>query len=127
MKFAGTVQSGRVLIDGFGIGDVGNIVLRDRKHLAEDGLIVVVATVDLSQRLLIGGPDIVSRGFVYVREAEELMEEMRKVALASIEGSLDRGVSDRTEIKARLKDDIARFISRETKRKPMILPIMMSL
>ncbi len=127
MKFAGTVQSGRVLIDGFGIGDVGNIVLRDRKHLAEDGLIVVVATVDLSQRLLIGGPDIVSRGFVYVREAEDLMEEMRKVALASIEGSLDRGVSDRTEIKTKLKDDIARFISRETKRKPMILPIMMSL
>ncbi|MBQ4298119.1 MAG: ribonuclease J, partial [Clostridia bacterium] len=75
----------------------------------------------------IGGPDIVSRGFVYVREAEDLMEEMRKVALASIEGSLDRGVSDRTEIKTKLKDDVARFISRETKRKPMILPIMMSL
>ncbi len=126
MRFNGTVPSGKLLVDGFGVGDVGNIVLRDRKHLSQDGLVVVVASVDMEQRLLVSGPDIVSRGFVYVRESEELMEETRQVALAAIEGCLDRGVSDWMEMKGKLRDDIARFISKETKRKPMILPIIMS-
>ena len=126
IRFNGTVPSGKVLIDGFGIGDVGNIVLRDRKHLSQDGLVVVVASIDMEYRLLMSGPEIVSRGFVYVRESEELMEETRKVALAAIEGCLDRGCSDYMEIKAKVRDDIARFISKETKRKPMILPIIMS-
>ena len=126
IRFNGTVPSGKVLIDGFGIGDVGNIVLRDRKHLSQDGLVVVVASIDMEYRLLMSGPEIVSRGFVYVRESEELMEETRKVALAAIEGCLDRGTTDYMEIKAKVRDDIARFISKETKRKPMILPIIMS-
>ncbi|MBE6641139.1 MAG: ribonuclease J [Ruminococcaceae bacterium] len=126
MRFNGTVPSGKLLVDGFGVGDVGNIVLRDRKHLSQDGLVVVVASVDMEQRLLVSGPDIVSRGFVYVRESEELMEETRQVALAALEGCLDRGVSDWMEMKGKLRDDIARFISKETKRKPMILPIIMS-
>ncbi|MBQ5808954.1 MAG: ribonuclease J [Clostridia bacterium] len=126
MRFNGTVPSGKLLVDGFGVGDVGNIVLRDRKHLSQDGLVVVVASVDMEQRLLISGPDIVSRGFVYVRESEELMEETRQVALNAIENCLDRNVSDWMEMKGKLRDDIARFISKETKRKPMILPIIMS-
>ncbi|MBQ1212247.1 MAG: ribonuclease J [Clostridia bacterium] len=126
MRFNGTVPSGKLLVDGFGVGDVGNIVLRDRKHLSQDGLVVVVASVDMEQRLLISGPDIVSRGFVYVRESEELMEETRQVALNAIENCLDRNVTDWMEMKGKLRDDIARFISKETKRKPMILPIIMS-
>ncbi len=126
MRFNGTVPSGKLLVDGFGVGDVGNIVLRDRKHLSQDGLVVVVASVDMEQRLLVSGPDIVSRGFVYVRESEELMEETRQVALNAIENCLDRNVTDWMEMKGKLRDDIARFISKETKRKPMILPIIMS-
>ena len=126
MRFNGTVPSGKLLVDGFGVGDVGNIVLRDRKHLSQDGLVVIVASVDMEQRLLVSGPDIVSRGFVYVRESEELMEETRQVALNAIENCLDRNVTDWMEMKGKLRDDIARFISKETKRKPMILPIIMS-
>ena len=126
MRFNGTVPSGKLLVDGFGVGDVGNIVLRDRKHLSQDGLVVIVASMDMEQRLLVSGPDIVSRGFVYVRESEELMEETRQVALNAIENCLDRNVTDWMEMKGKLRDDIARFISKETKRKPMILPIIMS-
>ncbi|MBR0326318.1 MAG: ribonuclease J, partial [Clostridia bacterium] len=110
MRFNGTVPSGKLLVDGFGVGDVGNIVLRDRKHLSQDGLVVVVASVDMEQRLLISGPDIVSRGFVYVRESEELMEEMRQVVISSMEACLgSRQRSDWYQIKGRVKDDLAKF------------------
>lgn len=126
MRFNGTVPSGKVLIDGYGIGDVGNIVLRDRRHLAQDGLVVVVASIDMQEGLLVSGPDIVSRGFVYVREAEELMDRTRKVAHDAIEKCLDSGINDWMEIKTKVRDDVARLITRETKRKPMILPIIMS-
>ena len=126
MRFNGTVPSGKVLIDGYGIGDVGNIVLRDRRHLAQDGLVVVVASIDMQEGLLVSGPDIVSRGFVYVREAEELMDRTRKAAHDAIESCLESGVDDWMEIKTKVRDDVARLISRETKRKPMILPIIMS-
>ncbi len=125
--WAGTVPSGRVLVDGYGVGDVGNIVLRDRRHLAQDGLIVVVATVDFYNRQLISGPDIVSRGFVYVRESEELMEEAKQIALEAVTDALDDWEnSDRMLLKKRVKDDLTRFLYNKTKRKPMILPVIMN-
>ena len=125
-RFAGTVPAGKILVDGYGVGDVGNIVLRDRRHLAQDGLIVVVATVDMEMRDLISGPDIVSRGFVYVREAEELMEEARLIANDAINDILySNGKIDRIQLKKRVKDDLTKFLYAKTKRKPMILPIIM--
>ena len=123
--WGGTVPAGVVLIDGYGIGDVGNIVLRDRKHLSQDGLIVVVATVDSVSGLRVAGPDIVSRGFVYVRESEELMEEVRKIAVDAIDISLRRSGTDWFEMKTAIKDDITKFLYAKTKRKPMVLPIIM--
>ncbi len=123
--WGGTVPSGVVLIDGLGVGDVGNIVLRDRKHLSQDGLIVVVATVDAVSGLRVAGPDIVSRGFVYVRESEELMEEVRRIAVDAIDISLRRSGLDWYEMKAAVKDDITKFLYTKTKRKPMVLPIIM--
>ena len=127
-RFTGTVPSGKVLVDGYGVGDVGNIVLRDRLHLAQDGLIVVVATVDTYSRLLLSGPDIVSRGFVYVRESEDLMEEVRQVALDAVNDVLNarRQEVDRMLLKKRVKDDLTRFLYNKTKRKPMILPVIMN-
>ena len=123
--WGGTVPAGVVLIDGYGIGDVGNIVLRDRKHLSQDGLIVVVATVDSASGLRVAGPDIVSRGFVYVRESEELMEEVRKIAVDAIDISLRRSGLDWFEMKTAIKDDITKYLYGKTKRKPMVLPIIM--
>ena len=126
-RWGGTVPAGKVLIDGYGVGDVGNIVLRDRRHLAEDGIIVVVAGIDTDSRLLLSGPEIVSRGFVYVRESEELMENARKLVIRSIEAELDRdGYVDRMQLKNRIRDDLAKYLYAQTKRKPMILPIVMN-
>ena len=125
MKFNGTVPSGKILVDGTGVGDVGNIVLRDRRHLGEDGLIVVVAAIDIENGLLISGPDIVSRGFVYVRESEELMEKVRKVAKDAIEWCFDNGHNEWNEIKSQVRDKLSKFLYQKTKRKPMILPIIM--
>ena len=126
-RFNGTVPAGKVLVDGYGVGDVGNIVLRDRRHLAQDGLIVVVATVDTDEKLLISGPDIVSRGFVYVRESEELMEEARQIAYEALADALDcRGQVDRMQLKKNVKDDLTRYLYAKTKRKPMILPVIMN-
>ena len=123
-KFNGVVPAGRVLVDGYGVGDVGNIVLSDRRHLSQDGLIVIVASVDLQTGLLLSGPDIVSRGFVYVREAEDLMEEIRQIATESICTSLDARRPDRMEMKNRIKEDLTKFLYARTKRKPMVLPII---
>lgn len=126
MCINGTVPSGRVLVDGAGVGDVGNIVLRDRKHLSQDGLIVVVATVNVDELSIISGPDIVSRGFVYVREAEDMMEQAREIAHDSIYACLNNGVTEWTQIKTRVKDDLSAFFFEQTKRKPMILPVVMN-
>ncbi len=123
--FAGEVPSGKVLVDGAGVGDIGNVVLRDRKHLAEDGLVVVVATVQDGE--IISGPDIVSRGFVYVKESEELMRRVREVAATAIGKVLGRRYTDWAQIKSTIRDDLAKFIFKETKRKPMILPIIMDI
>lgn len=123
----GTVPSGRVLVDGYGVGDVGSIVLRDRKHLAEDGLIVVVATIDGSNGTLVSGPDIVSRGFVYVRESEPLMDEARKVAREVLEQCAQAGITEWGTIKTRVKDAMSKLLYERTKRSPMILPVIMEI
>ncbi len=126
-RFGGTVPSGRVLVDGYGVGDVGNIVLRDRLLLSQDGLIVVAATVCADGGYLLSGPDIISRGFVYVRESEDLMEEMRVIAEDVIKAGLaGKNRADWYQIKNRVKDDLAKFIYGKTKRKPMILPMIMN-
>ena len=125
-KWAGTVPAGRVLVDGYGVGDVGNIVLRDRRHLAQDGLIVIVATIDTVERSIISGPDVVSRGFVYVREAEELMEEVRSIATEAIMDCFESNMLDWNHIKGAVKDDLTKYLYQKTKRKPMILPVIMN-
>ena len=126
-KISGTVTAGKVLVDGYGVGDVGNIVLRDRLLLSQDGLIVVVATVSSDGGYLLSGPDIVSRGFIYVRESEDLMEEMRQVVLQTINGCLRANNKlDWYHIKGRVKDDLAKYIYSSTKRKPMIIPMIMN-
>lgn len=123
-KQIGTVQAGKILVDGLGVGDVGNIVLRDRKHLAEDGLIIVVATISSANKSLISKPDIISRGFVYVREAENLMDGIREAATESILAALGRKNVDWAIIKSRLRSEVAKYIYDTTKRSPMILPII---
>ena len=123
-KLIGEVPAGNVLVDGAGVGDIGSVVLRDRKHLAEDGLVVVVATVD-DYGEIVSGPDVVSRGFVYVKESEELMQRVKDVAALSITKALSKKVRDWATIKGTVRDDVAKFIYKETKRRPMILTIIM--
>ena len=125
-RFAGVVPAGQVLVDGYGVGDVGNIVLRDRKHLSQDGLIVVVASVDSENNMLLSGPDLVSRGFVYVRENEPLMVEAKQLVQRTMLNMLKvRDSSDRMRLKTRVRDDLSRFLFQKTGRKPMILPVIM--
>lgn len=126
-KRAGNVPAGKVLIDGLGVGDVGNIVLRDRRHLSQDGLIVVVATIDITEMTLVSGPDIISRGFVYVREAEELMDEIRNISYEVLTNALDNGVTEWTQLKNGVKDALTKYLFQKTKRKPMILPVIMNI
>lgn len=126
-RFAGTVPAGNILVDGSGVGDIGSVVLRDRKILSEDGLVVVVATVDTSSGELVSGPDIVSRGFVYVKESEELVERARRVAESTLARASVRRYDDRMQLKALLRDELSRFIFKETKRRPMILPIIVEI
>ena len=126
-RFVGAVPAGKALVNGNSVGEIGNIVLRDRRHLSQDGLVVVVAGVDFGAKLLITEPDIVSRGFVYVREAEELMDEIKAVAQQSIEDYLDNArMVDRTALKTKLKEDLSKYLYSKTKRRPMILPIIMN-
>lgn len=124
-SFAGIVPSGKVLVDGSGVGDIGSVVLRDRRHLAEDGLVVVVATVDFHSRYIVSGPDIVSRGFVYVKESEPLVEGAKMAAETALERSLKARQIDYAQIKNNIRDELAKYIYKETKRKPMILPVLM--
>ena len=119
------MPNGSVLIDGLGIGDVGAVVLRDRKHLAEDGLLIIVVTIDKESGVVIAGPDIVSRGFIYVREAEDLMEELRVQCEMSLDRCQDEGVRDWNGIKGALKSTVSDYLFKKTKRSPMILPIIM--
>ena len=124
MKITGNVPSGRVLVDGLGVGDVGAIVLRDRKHLSEDGLIIAVATIDSATGEILAGPDIVSRGFVYVRESEELIDEAQKVLYDTLQSCLTRNMREWGALKNKMKDALSEFIYQKTKRSPMILPII---
>lgn len=124
-EISGHVPCGSILVDGLGVGDVGNIVLRDRQHLAEDGILIVVLTLERFSNQLLSGPDIVSRGFVYVRESEGLMEEARHVVEDAITDCMDRHVSDWGKIKNVIKDSLSDFLWKRTKRSPMILPIIM--
>ena len=119
--------AGKVLIDGSGIGDVGNIVLRDRKNLAENGLIIAVATVSMDMGILMSGPEIISRGFVYVRESEELVNGAKAVATTALVDALNKGMREWNELKGVIKSSISKFIYNETKRKPIILPILMNI
>ncbi len=126
-RIAGTVTAGRVLVDGFGVGDVGNIVLRDRKHLSQDGLLVVVVTISKDSGSVIAGPDIISRGFVYVRESEDLMEEIKKVVKRSLDECLNNNFTEWATIKSEIKNGVSKFLFEKTARKPMILPIIMEI
>ena len=124
-ELTGTVPSGRVLVDGLGVGDVGNIVLRDRQHLSQDGLIIIVLTMDSTTGEIVSGPDVISRGFVYVRESENLMEEVKKVIRDEVSEFEANHVTDWSTIKSTLKDNLRDYIFQKTKRDPMILPIIM--
>ena len=124
MKELPPVQAGKVFVDGLGVGDVGSIVLRDRKHLGQDGLIIIVASLDVYDGHVISGPDIVSRGFVYVRESERLLEEVKQTALAILEDCAENNVHEWGIIKNRIKDDVSKLIGQRTRRAPMILPIL---
>jgi len=126
-KINGNVTAGRVLVDGLGVGDVGNIVLRDRKHLSQDGLIVVVITTEGETGNVIAGPDIISRGFVYVRESEDLMEQVREVTRLALQKCEDKKKNDWAAKKSIIKDTLRDFLYEKTKRKPMILPIIMEI
>ncbi len=124
-EVTGRVPVGSILVDGLGVGDVGNVVLRDRQHLAEDGIVIVVMSLERASGELLAGPDIVSRGFVYVRESDELMDEARYVVDVAIQACLDKGITDWGKLKATTKDVLSDLIWKKTKRRPMILPIIM--
>lgn len=124
MKPTPDVPAGSVFVDGIGVGDVGSIVLRDRKHLAEDGLIIAVCAIDSTTRRIVSGPDMVSRGFVYVRESEELMDIARKLAFQAVEDCAAEGVREWSAIKIRIRDSLSKFLYERTRRNPMILPII---
>lgn len=126
-KKNGTVPAGIVLVDGTGVGDVGSVVLRDRKHLAQDGMLVVCVNISGMDGSLISGPDIITRGFIYVKESDELMEELRQVTLEAIDRCNRKHVRDWTTIKSAIKNDLSGFLYRTTKRNPMILPIIMEI
>ena len=123
-KFTGSVPSGRILVDGAGVGDVGSVVLRDRKHLAQDGMIVVVVNLSSEDGSVISGPDIITRGFVYVKEAENLMEEMRVIVAHTLDRCVSGGVRDWSALKANIKSDLSAYLFKNTKRNPMILPVI---
>ena len=124
-KLNGTVPAGKVFVDGYGVGDVGSVVLRDRKHLAEDGMIVVVTSMSGENGAVVSGPDIITRGFVYVKESEELMEELRRVAVEALSRCERSHTTDWSAIKAEIKNDLSGFLYKKTKRNPMILPVIM--
>lgn len=126
-RLGNSVPAGRLLVDGLGIGDVGTAVLRDRKHLSEDGLLVIVVTVDATTGVVIAGPDIVSRGFVYVKEAEALMEELRTISQMALDRCSVENLRDWNSLKSAIKGDVSDYLFKKTKRSPMVLPIIMEI
>ena len=123
----GKVPSGIVLVDGLGVGDVGNIVLRDRRQLSQDGILIIVVTMDKEMGAVVAGPDIVSRGFVYVRESEELMEEAKEKVKMALEKCEDNNITEWAVIKSNVRDALGRYLYERTRRRPMILPIIMEI
>jgi len=123
-EITGQIHTGDILVDGLGVGDVGNVVLRDRQRLAEDGIIIVALSLTANSEYLAGGPDIVSRGFVYVRESDEMMDEAREIVLEAVEDCLDRGVKDWSRIRSSIRDALGGYVWKTTQRRPMILPII---
>lgn len=123
-EVVGQVHVGDIMVDGLGVGDVGNVVIRDRQRLAEDGIIIVALSLEKGSGMLVGGPDIVSRGFVYVREADEMMEEATQVVLESVEDCLDRGIKDWSRIRNAIRDSLGGYVWKTTQRRPMILPVI---
>lgn len=126
-RVAGKVTAGKVLVDGLGVGDVGNIVLRDRRMLSQDGILIVVVTINRETGLVMAGPDIVSRGFVYVRESEELIEEAKTKVKSALDKCNYRGVCEWSSIKSQVRDTLGKFLYEKTRRRPMILPIIMEI
>ena len=126
-KINGTVPAGRVFVDGYGVGDVGSVVLRDRKHLAEDGMIVVCVNLSSEDGSIITGPDIITRGFIYVKESEDLMDELKEVAMEAIDRCQRKRVRDWSAIKSAIKNDLSGYLYKTTKRNPMILPVIMEI
>lgn len=127
MKVTGTVQAGHVMVDGLGVGDVGSIVLRDRKHLSEDGIIIAVVTIDSIDGHIVSGPDVISRGFVYVRESEQLMENARTLVQNVLEDCSDKNIREWGVLKGKVKDELSHYLYEKTKRSPMILPVIMEI
>ena len=123
----GKVASGRVLIDGLGVGDIGNIVLRDRKQLSQDGILIVVVTLNKETKQVVAGPDIVSRGFVYVREADQLMGEAKERVKTCLDKCLEKNIVEWASLKASLRDVLGKYLFEQTRRRPMILPIIMEI
>ena len=126
-KLAGTVPAGKILVDGTGVGDVGSVVLRDRKHLAQDGMIVVCVNLSSEDGSVLSGPDIISRGFVYMKDNEDLRDAMKMIATQSLEVCHNRNISDWATIKSTIKGDLSQFLFKNTKRNPMILPVIMEI
>ena len=124
-RFGGKVPSGQILIDGLGVGDVGNIVLRDRRLLSQDGIMIVVVTLSKQQKRIVAGPEMISRGFVYVRESETLFEESVKIVKEIVEKSMEDYVMEWSSLKTNIRDALSQYLFEKTKRKPMILPIIM--
>lgn len=127
IKKSGTVISGQIFVDGLGVGDVGNIVIRDRKHLSQDGILTVVVTLSKENKAIIAGPDIISRGFVYVRESENLMDDVKNVVRREVYKCEEKHITDWSTIKSNVKDNLREYIFQKTKRNPMILPIIMEI
>ena len=127
IKKNGTVISGQIFVDGLGVGDVGNIVLRDRKHLSQDGILTVVVTLSKENKSIVAGPDIISRGFVYVRESEKLMDEARDIVRNTLLDCEEKKITDWATLKSNVRDELRTYLYEKTKRKPMILPIIMEI
>ncbi|MDD4334839.1 MAG: ribonuclease J, partial [Desulfotomaculaceae bacterium] len=124
-RINGRVAAGKVLVDGLGVGDVGNIVLKDRKLLSQDGILIIVLTMDRESKQVIAGPDIVSRGFVYVRESEVLLEEAKARVQSALDKCSKKGISEWASIKSQVRDAAGKYLYEKTRRRPMILPIIM--
>jgi ribonuclease J len=124
-RLTGIVPNGKILVDGLGVGDVGSIVLRDRQHLSQDGLIVIVLTMDSNTGEVVAGPDVISRGFVYVRESENLMDELKDLVNIEVMRCIDNNITDWSTIKSTIRDSLKDYIFQKTKRNPMLLPIIM--